>query len=204
METSYHTSLTSYYHYTELYRSYMLRSENVDDNYFTIGKTHERAANEALEQAVSECLIFLKSHPPSSYSNFLLKEFEAVKTGESSLLKVFFLINLIWQKPSDSISKALSTMLMYLISREDYGKVDYYIESFLDIWNYHLPSLIPIEILEAVCLKEEISTLPVYGAYIKAASYLKDHPVETQAVVLDKMRSTKMYREDSYYREWVD
>jgi hypothetical protein len=98
--------------------------------------------------------------------------------------------------------KSLENLIRDILNtpKISYSK-EYYLESFIDIWNYDTDQLIPVDILQKIIL---IDLENRYGAMIKAVAYLSDHPKDDRERVLSEVRLTKKYQEDEYYREWID
>ncbi|MFK7807357.1 MAG: hypothetical protein AB8F74_06080, partial [Saprospiraceae bacterium] len=73
----------------------------------------------------------------------------------------------------------------------------------IDNWNYDSEDLIPIDILEKTLLIEHQGDYSS-RSFVKAASYLKRHPLESVNLVHDKIRLTEKYVNEEYYRGWID
>ena len=43
-----------------------------------------------------------------------------------------------------------------------------------------------------------------YGAIIKVVSYLSDYHKSKRKEVIARIKKTKKYKEDEYFREWID
>ena len=122
-------------------------------------------------------------------------------------INMFLLINLMWNIEEENVfcTKTLESLIRKNLEVENIGsQEEYYLESLIDIWHYEANELVPIDILESIILLDSKSMENCYGAIIKSVSYLSDHPQEKIVKVLSKARKTKKYKEDEYYREWIN
>ncbi|WP_077400594.1 hypothetical protein [Cellulophaga omnivescoria] len=156
---------------------------------------------------LEEVLSFAKENDYSNHQ--LIQEIGKLKIEDKTeWINEYLLIRLIWkvELKNDTESKdLLEKLIRKLILKNDINNAEeYYLESYLDIWNYDLEGLIPIDILESVILMKNQKNIIRYGAFIKAVSYLSDYPESEQNDVLKKAKNTKLYSEDEYYKEWID
>lgn len=198
----------TYNDYIELYLkydkecSYWLSLKDTPQN-FQSYKSSSDKSDEMLKKAVDSSLHFI-SNSNTTYSHFLKKEIKSIINGHSPLAKVFYLINLIWERPNKEIVSEVQLMIAWLIDLEYTRLVDYYLECFIDIWNHDFDTVVPLNYLEHIILSESNTKEPFYGGFIKAISYLSDYPKETEETVISKLKVTRKYIEDEYIREWVD
>ncbi|CAL2101683.1 Exodeoxyribonuclease V beta chain [Tenacibaculum sp. 190130A14a] len=159
------------------------------------------------EYYLEEVFNFAKKN---NYSNHeLIQELgKLVVEDKTEWINEYLLIRLIWKVKLNNDFKnkdLLEKLIRKLIAKNDINNAEeYYLESYLDIWNYDLKDLIPLDILESVILIKNQKSIIRYGAFIKAVSYLSDHPEPEQNDVLNKAKKTKLYLEDAYYKEWID
>jgi hypothetical protein len=156
---------------------------------------------------LNEILRFAKE---KNYSNYeLIQKIGKLKTEDKThWINEYLLIRLIWKvelKNKKKNRELLEKLIRNLVVKDDINSAEeYYLESYLDIWNNDLEELIPIDILESIILMKNQKIVVRYGAFIKAVSYLSDHPKPTQNDILNRAKKTKLYSEDEYYKEWID
>lgn len=156
---------------------------------------------------LNEILSFAKEN---NYSNYeLVQTIGKLKTeNKSEWINEYLFIRLIWKvglKNDPKNRELLEKLIRSLLVKDDMNNAEeYYLESYLDIWNSDLEVLIPIDILESIILMNHQKSVVRYGAFIKAVSYLSDHPESIKDDILNKARQTKRYSEDEYYKEWID
>ena len=120
--------------------------------------------------------------------------------------KQILIIKTIW-KLDPTLNKVsllkLEQWLRLILSQERVNYLDEYnLECIIDIWNYGTITPIPIDILEKIILLKP--TNGSYGALIKSISYLDGHSEKDIKNVLDKARNSTMYKNDEYYRDWIN
>lgn len=123
-------------------------------------------------------------------------------------INYFLLLKLMWtiSKGQGSFClKTLERIIRNILESPKIGrKEEYYLESFIDIWNYDTDELIPIDILQQIILLDSEELRNSYGAMIKAVSYLSGYPKAEVENILVKARETTRYKEDEYYKDWID
>jgi hypothetical protein len=170
------------------------------DNY----KAAEQKEDETLNKAVTECIEYLSQHENIDYKDFIETEINTVIDGKAHVAKLYFIIHVIWKKPDKNLSTIVRKVILHLLNLNEYVETqDYYVESFVEIWGHDFETLIPIDIIEQILLKESTGGNPVYGALIKASAYLWTHPKGEQEKLRAIIRKTERYKNDEYFRDWI-
>lgn len=130
---------------------------------------------------------------------------EIIQTNQKSI-NHFLLIRLMWEIRKEKGHFCLDTLedlIIVLLKSDQVTEIEeYYLESYIDIWNYDSDEPIPIDILERIILLEP--KIDSHGALIKAVCYLSNHPKGEKEKVLAKARKTKSYKEDESYQDWIE
>ncbi|MEL7121224.1 MAG: hypothetical protein AAFO07_17375 [Bacteroidota bacterium] len=181
-------------------------SEAIKDQHFEALKELEKSSEEKVQEFIKAGIQFGKVNQLSDRDLVIKISNEVLKNPDG--IHHFLLINLMW-----SIGKTKGVFCLKILeelmrnmlesSQLDYQD-EYYLECYIEIWTYDTHVLIPIDILEAILLLDIEKMRATHGAMIKAAGELYEHPKEKVEKVLAKVRMTKSYQKNVYFREWID
>ena len=176
------------------------------DQHFKELKKLEEASEEKVLEFINAGIQFGKANQLSNRELIIKISNEILQKPNS--IHHFLLIRLMSVVGKTRGSFCLKTLEKLMRGIMESGQVDYrteyYLECYIDIWIYNTDVLIPIDILEAILLLDIKKMGATHGAMIKAAGELFEHPQQEVEKVLAKVRMTSMYKEDDYYREWID
>ena len=163
-----------------------------------------RRARDLLKQSVSKCISYLQENN-IDFKGFYRMEVDKIISSRPDTKSIPFVIELAWtSSQADVIKGNLYELAEYLLAKPKLnGYSEIYLEQIVDLLNYTTEIPIPLSILRGICLAEHEAEVR-YGAFIKAISYLNDHPLDKRNVVLAELRATERYKTDEYYRDWID
>ena len=140
-------------------------------------KQLEKQGERKIKEFISATQAFAKNENISE--NDLVDILAEKILDKSKSINQFLLINLMWEMGKSENSFSLNTLeklIRKLLENDPLEQPgDYYMESYIDIWNYDSDIPIPADILEKIILLK-VNSDNSYGALIKASTYLSDHP----------------------------
>ena len=171
-----------------------------------IYKSLEREKEKKIEQFKLKAQVLTEDNN-LTLRGLILQIIDEIINDTNSPLDIYLLIHLMWNDKETVDQRYLQKIeeLIFQLTRPKLinGEIDYYLESLVDIWNYGSDEPIPIHVLENVLLIEHKGEYK-FGSFVKAISYLNAHNIEQVKLIHDKIKLTKKYKNEEYYRDWME